>query len=117
MKKVIVRVHRCDDQGFNCKDFQTWRFDNFCSILNWKNQMWNGVVDSMRPPFRCPIKKTVYEGRNISYDFNAVMNWYPEYAKYHWRHETEVLNERNELVFCLSIESHVYQYRKRNRKS
>ncbi|XP_065219294.1 uncharacterized protein LOC135844845 [Planococcus citri] len=117
IKKALVYFDRCNDQGFDCEDFQTWYFDNFCPMLNWKNQLWSNWTDALRPKFRCPVRKNIYVGRNITFDYNAFTRWYPESIKYHWKINVKILNERSELVLCVDFDVHVYQYRKRNRKS
>ncbi|XP_065219970.1 uncharacterized protein LOC135845389 [Planococcus citri] len=116
MKKVYYHFERCNEQGFDCEDFQNFSVDRFCSLMLMKNQIWSGFIDRCQPPLRCPLKKMSYEVQNATVDIDDLTRFYPDVLKYNWYANIEVSDERDAIVFCGFFKIHVFQYRKRDRK-
>ena len=55
--QMNLKIERCNIDGYDCEDFQSWNIGNFCPMLTWKNQVWSEFIDSIHPLFRCPLKK------------------------------------------------------------
>lgn len=61
------------------------------------------------------FKKAIYEARNASLDINSFLKWYPDMEKYHWKAQSKILNDNNDVVYCGVIEADFYQSKKQDR--
>ncbi|KAL1123136.1 hypothetical protein AAG570_002224 [Ranatra chinensis] len=74
---LTIQVHKCPShwERDKCEFFMTFPVSrDFCIPLRGYNPLWSPIVDSFRPPIRCPIKQDIQsqKGGKLHLPFSVV---------------------------------------------
>ncbi|XP_037034117.1 uncharacterized protein LOC119072897 [Bradysia coprophila] len=67
-----IKYSKCtlENEGNNCDDHETAKFDNICDVLADRNAPWSELLKLIKPRLMCPIRKGLYTIRNGSLDLS-----------------------------------------------
>ncbi|XP_034238960.1 uncharacterized protein LOC117643902 [Thrips palmi] len=119
VSKFDLLVHRCQAgmSNDNCEYFFNWSWKNgCCNLLAQKGVFYSPILDSISPPFICPMDKYFYTLRNSTMNIDeigaimssmALENWV-------WKGQFQVWNEKRELVVCAYVIGDLRRYKVKN---
>ncbi|KAK3916131.1 Aspartate carbamoyltransferase [Frankliniella fusca] len=108
IKALTLVIHRCTDGlGPNqCEYFNRWSWSAaLCSLAVAKGMVWSPSIDSISPPFKCPVSAGLKHVRNASLDARVLEQYAArspiEWEKHSWPFEFQLFNEEDKLTFCV----------------
>ncbi|XP_034237358.1 uncharacterized protein LOC117642864 [Thrips palmi] len=106
LMQLTIIFHRCHPGAAtegSCEYYTTWNWTTgLCGFLAAKGLLWSRFIESVHPPFICPVRKGYYEVINgtVSMRVLDTMTKGLSIEKYTWKVGVRIHNELQELVVC-----------------
>lgn len=116
--ELVIELNRCDSGMKKCEKFPTQKFTKVCHILEDKKSMFAGVLTTMQPPLRCPMKAQQHEAPNSSMDMTT-LSYLPLSGSIFMSTAKLFSGEgkKPEIVLCTLAEIKIVRVRKAKKKT